>query len=129
MFSTNDFPDQRVGRRGRRLRVAGGAVAAGAVARAGGDVRATAAAAVTGAREAMERSPQALDVLLAACGAAGLTIRQDSQSYGFTGSAARGRASGGAFAFGGGATNNLFSSGVTGSRGRGFGSTASGRRR
>ena len=31
MFSTNDFPDQRVGRRGRRLRVAGGAVAAGAI--------------------------------------------------------------------------------------------------
>lgn len=31
MFSTNDFPDQPVGRRGRRLRMAGGAVAAGAL--------------------------------------------------------------------------------------------------
>lgn len=31
MFSTNDFPDQPVGRRGRRLRMAGGAVTAGAL--------------------------------------------------------------------------------------------------
>ena len=31
MFSTTDFPDQPVGRRGRRLRMAGGAVAAGAL--------------------------------------------------------------------------------------------------
>ena len=81
---------------------------------------------ITGYARRVTFHPQALDVLLAACGAAGLTIRQDSQSYGFTGSAARGRASGGAFAFGGGATNNLFSSGVTGSRGRGFGTTFTG---
>ncbi|WP_346008161.1 transglycosylase family protein [Janibacter terrae] len=40
MFSTNDFPDQPVSRRGRRLRVAGGVVTVGALA-AGGMVVAT----------------------------------------------------------------------------------------
>lgn len=44
MFSTNDFPDQPVSRRGRRLRVAGGVVTVGALA-AGGLVVASGAGA------------------------------------------------------------------------------------
>lgn len=81
---------------------------------------------ITGYARRVTFHPQALDTLLAACGAAGLTIKQDAQSYGFTGSAARGRQFGGQMAFGAAATNSLFSSGVTGGRGRGFGNTFTG---
>lgn len=47
MFSTNDFPDQPVSRRGRRLRIAGGAVAAGSLVAGGLVVASNAGAADT----------------------------------------------------------------------------------
>jgi murein L,D-transpeptidase YcbB/YkuD len=47
MFSTNDFPDQPVSRRGRRLRIAGGAVVAGSLVAGGFVVASTAGAADT----------------------------------------------------------------------------------
>ena len=47
MFSTNDFPDQPASRRGRRLRVAGGVVAAGSLVAGGLVVASNAGAADT----------------------------------------------------------------------------------
>ena len=60
MFSSNDFPDQPVSRRGRRLRIAGGAVVAGSLV-AGGLVVASGAGAAAFSFLLEECSPCGID--------------------------------------------------------------------